>query len=201
MPRYSNFDAAHQLGHAEEVIRGSLELASHYDVDVNMVYAVAAYHDTGLCEGREKHHISSGRILREDAVLRSLLLPDNKPLFTLEQIETMAQAVEDHRASSTQEPRSIYGKIVAESDRIIDGPTIIRRTIQYGLTHYPQLSKEEHYQRFLDHMAEKYATGGYLRLWIPESPNTTRLAAFQQTLKDSIATRAMFEREWEALSL
>ena len=201
LPLYKGFDAAHQLGHAEEVIRGSLDLASHYDVDVNMVYVVAAYHDTGLCEGRETHHISSGRILREDAVLRSFLHPDNKPLFTTEQIETMAQAVEDHRASSTHEPRSIYGKIVAEADRIIDGPTIVRRTIQYGLTHYPQLSKEEHYQRFLDHMAEKYACGGYLRLWIPESPNATRLAAFQQTLKDPAATREMFEREWEALAL
>ena len=196
LPRYNSFDAAHQLEHAEEVIRGSLELASHYDVDLNMIYAVAAYHDTGLCEGREKHHISSGRILREDAVLRSFLHPDNKPLFTPEQIETMTQAVEDHRASSTHEPRSIYGKIVAEADRIIDGPTIVRRTIQYGLNHYPELNKEEHYQRFLEHMAEKYARGGYLRLWIPESPNATRLAAFQQTLKDPAATREMFEREW-----
>ena len=200
LPRYNSFDAAHQLGHVEEVIHGSLELASHYDVDLNMVYAVAAYHDTGLCEGREKHHISSGRILREDPVLRSFLLPDNKPLFTPEQIETMAQAVEDHRASSTHEPRSIYGKIVAEADRIIDGPTIVRRTIQYGLTHYPQLNKEGHYQRFLEHMAEKYACGGYLRLWIPESPNATRLAAFQQILKDPAATRAMFEREWKNIA-
>ena len=193
----------------QEVIRGSLELAAHYDVDVNMVYTIAAYHDTGLCEGREKHHISSGRILREDTVLRSFMHPDNSagttertmPLFTPEQIEIMAQAVEDHRASSTNEPRSIYGKIVAEADRLIDGPTIVRRTIQYGLTHYPQLDKERHYQRFLEHMAEKYAEGGYLRLWIPESPNATRLAVFQQTLKDPAATREMFEREWEALAL
>lgn len=201
LPRYNSFDAAHQLGHAEEVIRSSFELASHYDVDLNMVYTIAAYHDTGLCEGREKHHISSGRILREDAFLKSFLLPDSTPLFTPEQIETMAQAVEDHRASSSREPRSIYGKIVAEADRLIDGPTIVRRTIQYGLTHYPQLNKEEHYQRFLEHMAEKYACSGYLRLWIPESPNATRLAVFQQTLKDPAATREIFEREWEALAL
>ena len=151
----------------------------------------------------------SGRILREDSVLKGFPLPHNAagntgkttPLFTPEQIETMAQAVEDHRASSSHEPRSIYGKIVAEADRIIDGPTIVRRTIQYGLTHYPQLDKAGHYQRFLEHMAEKYATGGYLRLWIPQSPNATRLAAFQKILKDPIATRTMFEREWEKLTL
>ena len=209
LPRYNCFDAAHQTGHAEEVIRGSLELASHYNVDVNMVYTVAAYHDTGLCEGREQHHVSSGRILREDAVLKRFTFSNNSavttegamPLFSPGQIEIMAQAVEDHRASNTSEPRSIYGKIVAEADRIIDGNSIVRRTIQYGLTHYPELGKEEHYHRFLQHMAEKYACGGYLRLWIPESPNATRLAAFQQTLKDPAATREMFEREWEALTL
>ena len=201
LPRYRVFDAAHQLGHAEEVIRGSLQLAAHYPVELNMVYTIAAYHDTGLCEGREMHHMVSGKILREDSVLRSFLLPDNSVLFTPQQIETMAQAVEDHRASSSHEPRSIYGKIVAEADRIIDGPTIVRRTIQYGLTHYPQLSKEGHYKRFLEHMAEKYACGGYLRLWIPESPNATRLAAFQQKLKDPAATREMFEREWEKIIL
>ena len=199
LPRYNGFDAAHQIGHVQEVISQSLQLAAHYDVDVNMVYTIAAYHDTGLCEGREMHHKSSGRILRKDKILREFLLPDNSPLFTPQQIETMAQAVEDHRASSANAPRSIYGKIVAEADRIIDGPTIVQRTIQYGLSNYPHLDKEGHYQRFLEHMAEKYACGGYLKLWIPESPNATRLAAFQETLKDPVATRQMFEEEWKYL--
>ena len=199
LPRYNNFDPAHQIGHAREVISQSLQLAAHYEVDMNMVYTIAAYHDTGLCEGREMHHKSSGRILREDKVLREFLLPDNSPLFTPEQIEVMAQAVEDHRASSSTEPRSIYGKIVAEADRIIDGPTIVRRTIQYGLSNYPHLNKEGHYRRFLEHMAEKYACGGYLKLWIPESPNACRLAAFQDILEDPVATRGMFEEEWKKL--
>ena len=130
---------------------------------------------------------------------RKFLLPDNSPLFTPEQIEVMVQAVEDHRASSANEPRSIYGKIVAEADRIIDGPTIVRRTIQYGLSNYPHLNKEGHYRRFLEHMAEKYACGGYLKLWIPESPNAARLAAFQNVLEDPDATRNMFEEEWKKL--
>lgn len=224
LPRYNGFDAAHQLEHVEEVIRRSMQLAAHYEVDHNMVYTVAAYHDTGLCEGRENHHISSGRILREDTVLRSFLLPDStasgeplgepdifsfgaeyptngETLFSSEQIEIMAQAVEDHRASSSHEPRSIYGKIVAEADRIIDGPTIVRRTIQYGLTHYPELDKEGHYRRFLEHMAEKYACGGYLRLWIPQSHNATLLAAFQEILKDPVATQKLFEQEWGEMTL
>ena len=126
-----------------------------------MVYAIAAYHDTGICEGRETHHLVSGRIIREDERLHDW--------FDEQQIETMAQAAEDHRASSTHEPRSIYGKIVAEADRLIVPETVIKRTIQYGLDHYPDYDKEGQYQRFKEHMTEKYSDRGYLRLWLPES--------------------------------
>lgn len=66
LPRYDHFDAAHRRNHADDVIRRSLDLATHYDVNIDMVYAIAAFHDTGLCEGRDTHHLVSGRIIRED---------------------------------------------------------------------------------------------------------------------------------------
>lgn len=176
IPQYAAFDKAHQEDHALSVIKESLNLALYYDVDPNMVYAIAAYHDLGLQVDRATHHLVSGLIIRTDARLLQW--------FTAEQIETMAQAAEDHRASSDHEPRSIYGKIVAESDRLIDGPTILRRTIQYGLKHYPEFDREAHIQRALDHLDEKYAEGGYLKLWIPESPNARNLREFQEIIKD-----------------
>lgn len=167
LPRYAAFDAAHRCDHAEMVIAESLRLATYYDVNPDMVYAIAAYHDTGLAVDRTTHHLESGRIIREDARLREW--------FTEEQIETMAEAAEDHRASSDHAPRSIYGKIVAEADRLIDTDTILRRTVQYGLDHYPEMAREEHIARAIAHLDEKYAEGGYLRLWIPESDNAARL--------------------------
>ena len=185
LPRYEAFDKAHQRDHADYVIRQSLELAKHYDVDMDMVYAIAAYHDTGLAVDRKTHHIESGKIVRNDRRLDEW--------FTPEQIETMAQAVEDHRASNKNEPRSIYGKIVAEADRQIDGMTILRRTIQFGLNHYPELDREGHWERTLEHIYEKYAEGGYLRLWIPESPNAIRLREFQSMVKDTILLRKHFD--------
>lgn len=178
LPRYESFDKAHQRDHADYVIRQSLELAKHYDVDMNMVYAIAAYHDTGLAVDRKTHHLESGKVVRNDKRLAEW--------FTPEQIETIAQAVEDHRASNKNEPRSIYGKIVAEADRQIDGMTILRRTIQFGLNHYPQLDMEGHWERTLEHINEKYAEGGYLRLWIPESTNALRLKEFQSMIKNTV---------------
>ena len=185
LPRYEAFDKAHQRDHADYVIRQSLELAKHYDVDMDMVYAIAAYHDTGLAVDRKTHHLESGKVVRNDKRLVEW--------FSEDQIEIMAQAVEDHRASNTNEPRSIYGKIVAEADRQIDGMTILRRTIQFGLNHYPDLDREGHWGRTLEHINEKYAEGGYLRLWIPESPNAVRLREFQTMIKDTILLRKHFD--------
>ena len=185
-PRYDHFDAAHQRNHAEEVIERSLTLAEHYEVDINMVYTIAAYHDTGLCEGRDTHHLVSGRIIREDQRLREW--------FDEDQIETMAQAAEDHRASSGREPRSIYGKIVAEADRLISPEKVILRTIQFGLDHYPELDREGQYQRFKAHLLEKYSDTGYLRLWIPESDNATRLEELRAIIRDESKMQEAFEQ-------
>ncbi len=186
LPRYAFFDAAHQRNHAEEVIERSLALAQHYDLDENMVYAIAAYHDTGLCEGRDTHHLVSGRIIRDDKKLREW--------FDDDQIETMAQAAEDHRASSGHEPRSIYGKIVAEADRLISPEKVIRRTIQYGLDHYPELDKEGQYLRFRQHLLEKYSDTGYLRLWILESDNAARLEELRIIIRDENKMHEAFEQ-------
>ena len=192
LPRYDHFDAAHQRNHAVEVIERSLALAKHYDVDENMVYAIAAYHDTGLCEGRGTHHLVSGRIIREDKKLRDW--------FDEDQIETMAQAAEDHRASSGHEPRSIYGKIVAEADRLISPEKVIRRTIQFTQDHFPEYDKEQQYQRFREHLLEKYSDTGYLRLWIPESDNAVRLEELRKIIRDENKMRDAFEQEWNKLS-
>ena len=191
LPRYEHYDAAHQRDHIDAVILRSLELAKHYDVNVDMVYAIAAYHDTGICEGRETHHLVSGRIIREDKRLHDW--------FDEQQIETMAQAAEDHRASSTHEPRSIYGKIVAEADRLIVPETVIKRTIQYGLDQYPDYDKEGQYQRFKEHMTEKYSDRGYLRLWLPESDNAPRLEELRKIIRDENKLRQTFEKEYDKL--
>ena len=189
IPRYETFDKAHRTDHVRQVIAESLKLASYYEVDECMVYTIAACHDIGLCEGREYHHLVSGRLMRADERLREW--------FTEAEIEVMAQAVEDHRASNEHAPRSIYGRIVAEADRLIEPMQILRRTVQYGLSHYPELSKEQHYLRYCEHLQEKYAEGGYLKLWIPESENASQLKALRGIIADEIRKREVFERIFE----
>lgn len=187
VPLYDNFDAGHGRDHVHTVMSQSLSLASHYpEVDTCLLLTAAAYHDLGLAFGRDEHHIHSARIVRDDQRLRQW--------FNEEEINIIAEAAEDHRASSGHEPRTIYGRIVAEADRIIDSETIVRRALQYGMSHEPGLDRESQYRRLMDHMLEKYAEGGYLKLWIPYGDNARRLQEFRQTLADEQAFRQLFDR-------
>ena len=181
LPRYAAFDKAHNLEHVTRVIRSSLALVRTTGADINMVYTIAAYHDLGMEGPRAIHHLTGGKLLAADSRLRKWFSP--------EQIKIMKEAIEDHRASASHAPRSIYGKIVAEADRDIDKDIVVKRTIQYGQSHYPELDKEQQWQRFKKHMDEKYSYNGYIRLWIPGSPNEQKL----KELRDIIAKRTRGE--------
>lgn len=186
IPRYEYFDKAHNLSHVQTVIEESLSLAKqHPEADERLVYVIAAYHDTGLCRDRATHHLVSGEILMADAHLRQW--------FSEEELLLMKEAVEDHRASTDHEPRSIYGRIVAEADRIIDTDTTLRRTVQYGLKQNPTADVEWHYQRFYHHLIEKYAPGGYLKLWFPQSKNSEKLKELQAIIADEAQLKDIFE--------
>ena len=191
IPRYDDFDKAHRRDQVFMVIQQSMDIASRLEVNEEMVYSIAAYHDTGLCEGREHHHEVSARIIKADMRLRQW--------FSEDEIQTMADAAEDHRASAKNAPRTIYGRIVAEADRFIDPETIVRRTIQYGLDHYPELDREAQYERMLEHLHEKYGRDGYLKLWFPDSPNAARLERLHQLIDDELQLRRLFEKCYSEL--
>lgn len=186
LPQYAAFDKAHNMEHVTTVIRRSLDLAGKIGANLDMAYAIAAYHDLGLSGPRAVHHLTSGKILMQDARL--------KRWFSQEQLRIMKEAVEDHRASASRAPRSIYGKIVAEADRNIEPETVIRRTIQYGLANYPQLDTEGHWQRFMDHMNEKYSANGYIKLWIQGSENEVKLNELRRLIAEPAKMRPVFDR-------
>ena len=185
LPRYNHFDKAHNLTHAIRVIKRSLQLAAKIGANIDMAYVIAAYHDLGLEGPRAIHHMTSGKILTADARL--------KKWFSTEQIKIMKEAVEDHRASNSHAPRSIYGKIVAEADRDLEPQIVFRRTVEYGLDHYPQKSKEEHWQRFVEHMTNKYSNSGYIKLWIAGSSNEKSLKEIRNIIVDKAQLRKQFD--------
>lgn len=208
VPKYAGFDPAHREDHAITVTDQAMELLDRMPSwlseqtadekaqwgtvpDREVLFTAAACHDLGLVNGRERHHLDSGMIIRSDSRLREW--------FSDEQIETIAQAAEDHRASGKSAPRSIYGMLVAEADRVIDGETIIRRTLQFGFTNYTSLDREGHIIRAIGHLREKYGRSGYLKLWIPWSDNAISLSALQDTIADDSAIYRETARIYDSL--
>ena len=187
LPQYDAFDGGHQRDHAQTVIDESRQLAREHGADEQMAYVIAAYHDLGLRIDREKHHIHSAEILLADEQLRQW--------FTTDQLLVMRDAVEDHRASGKNPPRTIYGAIVAEADRQIEPEVVVQRTMAYSAKMLPDGDFETLYQRSKEHLLDKYAEGGYMRLWLNSERNKRGLATLRAIIRDESRLRAMC-RDW-----
>lgn len=153
-PSYEKNDLGHNLDHIKYVIDRSLKFASCIDdINYNMVYVIASYHDIGHYIDAKNHEKISADMLLEDKELTKF--------FTEKEIQTMAEAIYDHRASLKGEPRSIYGKIVSSADRntLVDSP--LKRTYNYRLKHNPNDSLDNIIKDSRQHIIDKFGKKGY----------------------------------------
>lgn len=184
-PLYSRNEEGHGINHIKTVINKSLELSKNYDVNLDMVYTVAAYHDLGHYIDRKRHEIISAEMFMKDEKI--------KEFFTEEQRIIIKEAIEDHRASSNHEPRTIYGKIVSTADRtIIDVEDTIKRAYSYSKRNFSNLSEEEHLERIYQHLSEKYGENGYAKVYLEDKEFEESLNKLREVLsnKDEFIKRA-----------
>lgn len=188
IPMYATFDAAHRESHIQQVIQNSFEIVSelNLDVDKNIVYTVAAYHDLGLCIERKSHEQRSKEMVLADKQLTAF--------FSGDEIQIIAEAAEDHRASNKSEPRSIYGAIVSEADRDIDYYHILKRCIQYNLATAHHQDKEMCAHEVYLHITEKYIEGN-MKFWLKWSKNIDAL----QMLKERISDKEVYLQDFARL--
>ena len=186
-PQYEKNDCGHRLDHIMYVIYRSLRFASSVDdINYDMVYTIAAYHDIGHNIDAKNHEKVSSEILLADDNL--------KRFFTKDQIETMAQAVYDHRPSMESDPKSIYGKIVSSADRGTSVETILKRAYSYGIEHLPDFSLEERIQETKNHVINKFGKGGYAtkKMYFEDKEYDDFLKKVEELLKDDEAFRNKF---------
>ncbi len=176
-PLYNRNEEGHGINHIKTVIKRSLELAQNYDVNIDMVYTIAAYHDLGHYIDRKTHEIISAEMFMQDQNI--------KTWFTDEQRNIIKEAIEDHRASSNHKPRSIYGMIVSTADRtIIDIDNTIKRTYSYGMKNYPELTREQQIERIYEHLTEKYGENGYAKIYLEDKEFQEGLQKLRQALSN-----------------
>ena len=177
-PQYSKNDKGHGIEHIKYVIKRSFELINQNDLEVNqdMVYLIAAYHDIGHYINPKEHEKISAVIMMKDDNL--------KQFFSNEELLIMKEAIEDHRASSDYEPRSIYGKIVSSADRNNTVEQCLERSYYYGKRLEPNASDKELYERAFLHLNKKFGDNGYAKFYIKDKVYEEFLSNIREILKD-----------------
>jgi uncharacterized protein len=160
-PLYAKNEPAHNMKHIYNVINRSIELSEGYNVNLDMVYTIASYHDIGHHIDAKNHEKESANIMISDFNL--------KKFFNDDELLIIKEAIEDHRASLDKEPRTIYGKIVSSADRSISIDDAIERSYIYGLNHFPWLSPMEAIDRVYNHLFEKFGEDGYAKVYIMDN--------------------------------
>jgi uncharacterized protein len=188
-PVYEKEVDCHRLEHIKNVIKNSLDFAAQVKnekIDIDMCYVIAAYHDIGISKCRETHEIVGTQILKNDCGL--------KKFFTEEQIETMGDAVADHRASAKTAPRTIYGKIVSSADRRWDFDDILGVMYRYRLKYSPNMTLDEIIDDARKHAIEKFGKNGYAleKMYFKSAEYKKFLCEIQKIAYDPDKFRAKF---------
>lgn len=187
-PIYSNF-YAHGKKHIENVIAQSFIIAKDFEVNYDMIYTIACFHDLGLLINREEHEKESGRILYENKELKNY--------FTTEEIITMKEAVEDHRGSRKIEPRNIYGKIISDADRDIYLEVLAVRQLPTSIKNYPELiGFEEHFERCYQYFKQRCKDNFKVNLWLENKVMRKQLDKLASDYSNKEETKKVYDKAW-----
>jgi uncharacterized protein len=161
-PLYKCNNEDHGINHIKLVIERSFEIAKEYmsqndgvELNPNIIYVVAAYHDLGDCLNRKRHHVISAQIAYEDSILNEFFNPTEKKIIK--------EAIEDHRASGKNEPRSIYGRLVSTADKDVNVDEFLHRTISFSIAHNPGFNIEEIIEEVYQASKKRFGKDGYCR--------------------------------------
>ena len=178
-PHYDLTEKGHNMTHIKYVVDRSLKFAKQVKdivINLNMVYTIAMFHDTGHHIDRKTHEMLSSQILLECKELTKF--------FTNEQIRIMAEAVCDHRASSKNEPRSIYGKIVSTADRNNSVEQCLIRSYTTTKRLYPNFDEEQVYNDCYNVLNRKFGVNGYAKFYFKDEEYENFLKEIRVLLAD-----------------
>ena len=141
-----------------------------------MVYVIAAYHDIGHHIDAKNHEKVSAEIMSKDENL--------KRFFSEEKLKIIEEAIEDHRASSKSEPRSIYGKLVSSADRNNTVEQCLERTYTYAKKNEPNLTDVQIYERAYEVLNKKFGYNGYAKFFFKDKQYEAFLKDIRALLED-----------------
>ena len=149
-PEYAKNDGGHNIVHILEVIRRSFALNDTFKLglDVNMIYTVASCHDWGKYIDHETHNLIAAKNFINDN--------NFKKFFSDLERKIIMEAIEDHRSSKEEEPRSVYGKLISSADRNTSIDIVFIRSFFVGRERMPDVNIDDYLDFTIQRLRKKY---------------------------------------------
>ena len=153
LPEYDLNDKGHNKNHIEFVLKRAFEISKEYDIDYDILYVCVCFHDIACHINRDIHEVLSAEIAFKDKYLNEF--------FNNNEMNIIKEAIEDHRASSNNIPRNIYGKILSSADRKVDIKTYFVSSLFFKATDISKVNMEEAIEKSYNHAIDKFGKNGY----------------------------------------
>ena len=170
----------HGREHIETVTNRCFELIEEFNLnlDPDMVYAIASFHDLGYRIEPDNHEDVSSIMFLDDEFMKSFFNDFQRILI--------AEAIIDHRASLEYEARSDYGKLVSSADREISVENMLKRSILFQADKHSAEKPTD--LQVIDYsykkLSSKYGKGGYAKMYYPDAKYFAYLETMQELLAD-----------------
>jgi len=202
IPAYKSANKAHSVEHIKNVIEYAIMLARELHLNLDIIYTAAAYHDIGIlgwgCRDnkashkhlRKYHHIYSARAVMQSNALRDF--------FNIKELKIISDACLDHRASNPKQPSSIFGKVIADADRL-DGfelDVLFQRCLDYENFKYPNKEIDEIKADIYNHINDKYSFNGYAFDSLYLKITKMKFEEEIKRVKEVSSSRPLFEQEF-----
>jgi len=177
-PKYEPNDKAHGIIHIREVIRRSFVLNDECNLGLNpnLVYAVAACHDLGKYINSDIHEKIAAETFFKDENM--------KKFFSDEERVTIRGAIEDHRSSKEDEPRSTYGKLISSADRNASIEMVFIRSFFVAKAKLPDMNIEEYLDYTWKRLSKRYSVEDPENMFYEDETYRKFLAEMRALLKD-----------------
>lgn len=180
-PEYEKNDKGHNILHIKEVIRRSFELNESMELGLNdnLVFAIAACHDNGKYVDHKTHEkIAAERFFTDE---------NFKRFFSEEERVIIKEAIEDHRSSFEEEPRSNYGKLVSSADRNSTIDIVFIRSFFVGKERTPDMTIEEFLDFTINRLRKRYSEEDSENMFYEDEIYAKFLSDMRRLLKDDKA--------------
>ena len=180
LPLYDTNIGGHGRDHILTVIMRSFEIKKEFDLSLKnkLILIIAVYHDIGYKKDPDNHEQVSSEMFLADKEIQKFLEPD--------EVQIVAEAIVDHRASLEYEARSEYGKLVSSADRETSVENMLKRSFLYQADKHADENPtiEQVIEYSFKKLTKKFGKDGYAKMYFPDKKYTEYLKEMQELLEN-----------------